>query len=215
MTSCCACLASSAALRSNGCKVSPRSLHDDLARHLRVNRTEVRISSRFAESEGKLLVRIEHFGFEDAVRADHCVWNIVAIDPRYRCPHWSGQRRWAEAEVIDLHLCRFRLLLSACQVILLADGDCSNAGCQRYCQNCNRHTSPHAFSPVQFISRSDWFLDLADSGSRERRIDHRQRVLPLNVVHISNSQNVLELLRRHFHWPRRSCLARFRLRKCC
>ena len=55
------------------CKFSPRSLDDDLAGHLRVNRAEIRIRSRLAEREGELLVRIEHFGLERLwiVRADH------------------------------------------------------------------------------------------------------------------------------------------------
>src|SRR5260370_8268654 len=96
-----------------------RSLHQDFAGHLRVNRAEVRISSRFAKSEGELLIRIEHFGFEDPVRADHRVWNIVAIRPRYGRSHCDRQRSGTEAEVINFHLCRFRLLLRACQNAVL------------------------------------------------------------------------------------------------
>src|SRR6266700_5857423 len=136
-TTCCACFASSAALRSKGCKVSSRSLRDDFAGHLRVNRAEVRKSSCLAEGEGKLLVRIEHFGFEDSVRADDRVWNIVAIGPRYGCTDRDRQGPRAEAEVIDLYLRGFRLLLRACQDVLLADGDCSYADYQRRSQNCN------------------------------------------------------------------------------
>jgi len=61
------------------------SLHDDLAGHLRVNGAEIRIRSRLAEREGKLLVRIEHFGLERLwiVRADHRMGNIVSIRPRH------------------------------------------------------------------------------------------------------------------------------------
>src|SRR5690348_18144950 len=74
-------------LMSKGCKVSPCSLDDDFASHLRVNRAKVRVRSRFAEGERKLLVRVEHFGFEDPVCADYRVWNIVAIRPRYSCSY--------------------------------------------------------------------------------------------------------------------------------
>src|SRR5713226_5218057 len=58
------------------------------------------------------------------------------------------------------------------------------------------------------------FVTCATSASSERRIDDRQRMLPLNVVHICDSQDALQLLRRNFHWSRRSCFARLRLRKC-
>src|SRR6516162_6900094 len=42
---CCACFTKNTAFMWNGCKVAPHSLHDDFSGHLRVNRTEVRISS--------------------------------------------------------------------------------------------------------------------------------------------------------------------------
>src|SRR2546429_1798337 len=119
-TSCCACFASTAALMSNGCMVFARSLHDCLAGHLRVDREEVRISSHFAEGVSELLIRIKHFGFEDAVRADDRMWDIVAVGPRHRCSHGYGERSRAEAEVIDLYLRGFRLLLRARQQVLLA-----------------------------------------------------------------------------------------------
>src|SRR5713226_9846407 len=70
------------------------------------------------------------------------------------------------------------------------------------------------FLSIYFICRSDWFLKLADSRSRERRIDHGQRLLPLDVVHIGDSKDALQLLRRHFHRPRRRRLAWLWLRKC-
>src|SRR2546423_14607774 len=63
-TTCCACFAKSTAFMSNGCKGAPQSLHDDFAGHLRANRGEVRISSRFAEGEGELFVRVEYFGLD-------------------------------------------------------------------------------------------------------------------------------------------------------
>src|SRR5216684_2663966 len=76
-TTCCACFAKSTVFMSKGCKVAPHSLHDDFAGHLRMNRTEVRISSRFAEGEGELFVRVEHFGLEylRIIRADYRVKN--------------------------------------------------------------------------------------------------------------------------------------------
>src|ERR1051326_631856 len=82
-TTCCACFANSALLMSKGCMFCPRSLHYDFAGHLRMNRAEVGISSRFAEGEGELLVRVEHFGLEDLriVRADHGVRDVIAIRP--------------------------------------------------------------------------------------------------------------------------------------
>src|SRR5258708_27657483 len=154
------------------CKFSPHSLDDDLAGHLRVNRAEIRIRSRLAEREGELLVRIEHFGLERLwiVRADHRMGHIVSIRPRHACSHWHRECRRSEAEVIDLHLCGCRLFLRACQDILLAYGDCSNARCQRYCQNCNRHTSPHVFSLSFDFADRIGLVAFAISTSNERRI---------------------------------------------
>src|SRR6266851_7085497 len=141
------------------CKFSPHSLDDGLAGHLRVNRAEIRIRSRLAEREGKLFVRIEHFGLERfwIVRADHRMGNIVSIGPRYRGTHGNRQRRRPEAEVIDLHLCRFRLLLRARQEVLLPSSKCSDSEQQRHNESCNRHTSPHVFLPLFPFCRSDWF----------------------------------------------------------
>src|ERR1041384_5567904 len=100
---------------SKGCMFCPRSLHYDFAGHLRMNRAEVGISSRFAEGEGELLVRVEHFGLEDLriVRADHGVRDVIAIRPcdcgSYRHSSYGGP----EAEVIDLNFHHRRLLLFA------------------------------------------------------------------------------------------------------
>src|SRR5437667_5582337 len=60
---------------------------------------------------------------------------------------------------------------------------------------------------------SDWFLSFGSFRSRKRRIDDRQRVLPLNVIHIRNSKYAFELLRRYFHRSWRIRLSRLRLRK--
>src|SRR5207249_5978916 len=59
----------------------------------------------------------------------------------------------------------------------------------------------------------DWFLSFGSFRSRKRRIDDRQRVLPLNVIHIRDSKYALELLRRYSHRSWRIRLARLRLRK--
>src|SRR6267154_4740875 len=65
------------------------SLRDDFAGHLRMNRAEIRISSRFTEGEGKLFVGVQHFGLERLriIRADDGVRNIVTVDPCNCCPH--------------------------------------------------------------------------------------------------------------------------------
>ncbi len=47
----------------------------------------------------------------------------------------------------------------------------------------------------------------------ERRVHNRQRVLPLHIIYIGDSQNALQLLRRNFHGSGRIGLARRRLRK--
>src|ERR1051326_2416415 len=82
---------------SKGCMFCPRSLHYDFAGHLRMNRAEVGISSPFAEGEGELLVRVEHFGLEDLriVRADHGVRDVIASRP---CD-CAGHLRMNRAEV--------------------------------------------------------------------------------------------------------------------
>src|SRR5713226_4407685 len=70
------------------------------------------------------------------------------------------------------------------------------------------------FLPFYLVADQIGFLIWVKSRSSERRIDDGQSVLPLNVVHIRDSQDALELLCRHFHRPRRIRLAWLRLRKC-
>src|ERR1700704_3186103 len=48
---------------------------------------------------------------------------------------------------------------------------------------------------------------------RQRGIDHREGMLPADIVHVCNSQYAAQLLRRYFHWPRRIGLPWLRLRK--
>src|SRR5260370_29267462 len=161
-TTCCACFASNAALMSKGCKVFPHSLHDAFAGHLRVNRSEIRIRPSLAEGEGEgeLLVRIQHFGFEDPVRAHDCMWNVVAIRPRHACAHRHRECRRSEAEVIDLHFRCRGLFLRGRQEILRARRDHSHSEYESRCHDCDRRTSPHAFSSFLLNCRSDWFLAL-------------------------------------------------------
>src|SRR5580700_441673 len=102
ITTCCACFAKSTVFMSNGCKVAPHSLHDDFAGHLRMNRTEVRISSRLAEGEGELFIRIHHLGLEHLriIRADYRVRDIIAVGPGNSRSDSHRERYRSKAEVI-------------------------------------------------------------------------------------------------------------------
>src|SRR6267143_4085128 len=65
--------------------IAPQSPQYEVAvESLRMNRAEVRISSRFAEGGGELFVRVEHFGLERfrIIRADYGVRDIVTVGPR-------------------------------------------------------------------------------------------------------------------------------------
>ena len=57
------------------------SLHHDLSRHLRVDRTKIGICSRLGKCVRELLVRIPHLGLEHTVCADHRVGNIITVGP--------------------------------------------------------------------------------------------------------------------------------------
>src|SRR6266702_3881728 len=104
---------------SKGCKGASRSLNDDLAGHLGVYRAKIRVSPCFTEGEGKLLVGVEHFRFEDTIRAHHGGGNVIAVSPRHRGPHRHGQRRRPAAAVIDVYLPAFWFLLGvSCKIIL-------------------------------------------------------------------------------------------------
>src|ERR1700688_3163086 len=110
-TTCCACLASITVLRSNGFTLIDPSLHYDFAGHLRMNRAEILVSTWFAEGERKLLVGIQHFGFECFVGTYRGVRNIVAICPGDGRSHRHLQLRGSETEIVDLYLRRIGLLL--------------------------------------------------------------------------------------------------------
>src|SRR6267154_1694185 len=96
-------------------KVAPHSLHDNFGGHLRMNRTEVRISSRPAEGERELFVRVQNLGLERlrVTRANYGVRNVVAIDPRHRRPDRDGQLHRSKTEVVDLYFHTRRVLLCA------------------------------------------------------------------------------------------------------
>lgn len=81
---------------SNGLALIARLLYYHGAGHLRVNRTKVRVGSRFREGEGKLLIRIHYLGLERLciIRADHRVRNIVTVSPGNRRSRCHRQCHW-------------------------------------------------------------------------------------------------------------------------
>src|SRR5436190_12866600 len=168
-TTCCACFAEMADLKSKGFSIFLRSfsrgrerwfaawpywsLHYDLAGHLWVNRAEVRIGSGSGESERKFLVRVENFRLEyfGIICADHGVRNIVAVRPGDCGSHGNGQSCRTEAEIIDLHFCSFCFLLRGHAGVPRARAQCPDSqNCNRN-ENCKRHTSPHDFSSSPYL----------------------------------------------------------------
>src|SRR5215469_14772212 len=135
---------------SNGFTLIVPSLHNNLAGHLRMNRAKVRITSRLAKGERELLIRVEYFGLEHTLRADHRVGNVVTIGPRNSGSHRHRQRSRPETEVVNLHFRGFRFLLSASSEISCSGAQPGNSQPQRHQQNCSRHTSPHGTSPFLF-----------------------------------------------------------------
>src|SRR5215471_4544691 len=137
---------------------APHSLHHDFAGHLRVNRTEVRISSCFTEREGELLVCIQHFGLKRLwlIRAHHRVGDIVSVDPRHRGSSRYRQGRRPEAEIVDFHFRSRSLLLCTCENTLVTRAERTNSQHQHCCQTYKRQTSPHCFLPFSCICDHDW-----------------------------------------------------------
>src|SRR5258708_39779191 len=86
-TTCCACLAKSIVLMSKGFALIVPSLHHNLAGHFRANGAKVRITSRLAEGERELLIRVAYLGLERTFRADHRVGNVVSIGPCHGSPY--------------------------------------------------------------------------------------------------------------------------------
>jgi hypothetical protein len=101
-------------VQNSALRLVVRSLDDNFPGHLRMDRAEVRIFSRFGEREGKLLVRIEHLGLEYFVGANDCVRDVVAISPDNGCSRRDRDGRRAKNEIVNLHLGRrSRFLLRA------------------------------------------------------------------------------------------------------
>jgi hypothetical protein len=98
---------------SKGFTLVVPSLHHNLAGHLRVNRAKVRITSRLAECERELLIRVEYFGLEHTLRTDHRVGNVITIGPRNCGSHRHRELHRSETEIVDLHFQRLGLLLRA------------------------------------------------------------------------------------------------------
>jgi hypothetical protein len=132
---------------SNGCKISPRSLRNDFAGHLRMNGAEVGIRSRFAESERKLFVGVEHLGFEGLriIAADNGVGNIVPVRPSNGSPNRHGQTCRSEAEVVNLYFDSGSFVLRDRDRALFAYAESRNPQHQNYRQTCYTHASPHRF----------------------------------------------------------------------
>ena len=79
---------------SNRCKVAPHSLDHDLAGHLRMNRTEVRISSallKVKENFSSVSSTLDLNVFESSVLT-HRVRDIVTVDPCNRGPDRHRRR---------------------------------------------------------------------------------------------------------------------------
>src|SRR6202166_4478384 len=153
-TTCCACLASRTVLRSNGFTLIDPSLHYDFAGHLWVNGAEIFIRAGFAESERKLLVGIQYFGFERFVGADGGMRNIVTIRPSDCRSHRNFQLRRSETEIVDLYFRRIGFLLRGRGYIPLPSAQTCEGNSKRgRKQNNSRPNSLHVFS-LSFI----WLL---------------------------------------------------------
>src|ERR1700688_4202574 len=150
-TTCCACLASRTVLRSNGFTLIDPSLHYDFAGHLWVNGAEIFVSAGFAESERKLFVGIQHFGFERFIGANGGMRNIVTICPGDYRSHRNLQLRGSETEIVDLYLRRIGLLLRRGRSTSCSSTQTRECNSKRgRIQDCSRHNSPHVFS-LSFI----------------------------------------------------------------
>src|SRR6266705_4968786 len=85
--------------------VSAVSLHHDLPRHLRVDRTKVRIRTCLSKCVREHLVRIPHLGLEHTFCADHGVGNIITVGPDDRRSDRYRQRLRPKAEIVNFHVC--------------------------------------------------------------------------------------------------------------
>lgn len=76
-------------------------LHYDLAGHLGMDGAEVVVRARFAEGVSKFLMGIQDLRLETLVSTDHSVWDLVLIDPAYRCSDWNCDRWRRKSEAIN------------------------------------------------------------------------------------------------------------------
>src|SRR5436190_12847810 len=104
-TTCCACLAKIASLRSSGCTAIslPNSLNNYFARHLGMNRAKVVILSRRSKRETELLIRIEGLRLEQLVVTGDRVRHVIAISPRYLRSGRDSDAGRLKREIINLH----------------------------------------------------------------------------------------------------------------
>ena len=81
------------------------SLHYDLTRHLRVDRTKIWICSRLCKCVGELFVRSSNLGLEHAVCADHRMGNVITVGLADRRSDRYRQRLRPKAEIVNFYLC--------------------------------------------------------------------------------------------------------------
>src|ERR1700730_1003320 len=78
-------------------------LHDDAPGHLRVQSAEVGVFSSIREAELELVVRVECFGFELALRTVNRMGNVVAVDPSHLRASFHRDSSRSERKIVNLH----------------------------------------------------------------------------------------------------------------
>ena len=77
-------------LEIKGMQSSLPSLDHDLARHLRMNATEVAVGSRLGECISKRFIDIEGLRLKRLVLANNLVRDVIGVRPPNRCSYWNG-----------------------------------------------------------------------------------------------------------------------------
>lgn len=85
-------------------------LHNHFADHDWVDRAEIHVRSRIRKCERKLVIRVQCFGPELLVLADHGMRNIIMIYPGDRTPLFNRHFPRREAEVVYGNVGHRRLL---------------------------------------------------------------------------------------------------------
>src|SRR6202140_772390 len=154
-----------------------------------MNGAEIFVSAGLAESERKLFVGIQHFGFERFVGADGGMRNIVAICPGDGRSHRHLQLRRSETEIVDLYLRHIGLLLRGGRQTSCPSAQTRkcHSECRRK-QDCSRHNSPHVFS-LSFIWLLLWNFFVAILKLAEN---------PLPPTHAGRARNSHRLFRARF-----------------